>query len=80
MSQTTRERSAAPESKTPVAMSVIGGAALAAARRAWGEAALALDRAALQGFVLVASVFILVVYLVVDILYGFANPRIRHQR
>lgn len=34
------------------------------------------DYPALQGFVLVASVFILVVYLVVDILYELADPRI----
>lgn len=34
------------------------------------------DYPALQGFVLVASAFILVVYLVVDILYELADPRI----
>ena len=32
---------------------------------------------ALQGFVLLASAFILLVYLVVDILYELADPRIR---
>ena len=35
------------------------------------------DYPALQGFVLVAAVFILLVYLVVDILYELADPRIQ---
>jgi ABC-type dipeptide/oligopeptide/nickel transport system permease component len=35
------------------------------------------DYAALQGFVLLASVFILVVYLVVDVLYEMVDPRIQ---
>jgi peptide/nickel transport system permease protein len=30
----------------------------------------------LQGFVLVAAAFILIVYTVVDVLYGIADPRI----
>jgi peptide/nickel transport system permease protein len=34
------------------------------------------DYAALQGFVLLASVFILLVYLAVDIIYELADPRI----
>jgi peptide/nickel transport system permease protein len=29
------------------------------------------------GFVLVAAAFILVVYMIVDILYAFADPRIK---
>jgi ABC-type dipeptide/oligopeptide/nickel transport system permease component len=51
---------------------------------AWGgqgqyavQAVVNSDYAALQGFVLVASAFILLVYLVVDILYELADPRIR---
>jgi len=35
------------------------------------------DYSALQGFVLLASVFILLVYLVSDILYELTDPRIR---
>jgi peptide/nickel transport system permease protein len=35
------------------------------------------DYPALQGFILVAAVFVLLVYLVVDILYELADPRIR---
>lgn len=35
------------------------------------------DYPALQGFILVAAAFILVVYLIVDILYELADPRIR---
>ena len=35
------------------------------------------DYPALQGFVLVAAGFILIVYLVVDILYELADPRIK---
>jgi len=35
------------------------------------------DYAAVQGFVLVASAFVLIVYSVADILYELADPRIR---
>jgi ABC-type dipeptide/oligopeptide/nickel transport system permease component len=35
------------------------------------------DYPALQGFVLVAAGFILIVYLIVDILYELADPRIK---
>jgi ABC-type dipeptide/oligopeptide/nickel transport system permease component len=51
---------------------------------AWGglgqyavQAVVNSDYSALQGFVLLASVFILLVYLVADILYELADPRIR---
>jgi peptide/nickel transport system permease protein len=51
---------------------------------AWGglgqyavQAVINSDYSALQGFVLVASVFILLVYLVTDILYELSDPRIR---
>ena len=51
---------------------------------AWGglgqyavQAVVKSDYSALQGFVLLASVFILLVYLVADILYELADPRIR---
>jgi peptide/nickel transport system permease protein len=51
---------------------------------AWGglgqyavQAVVNSDYSALQGFVLVASAFVLLVYLVTDILYEFTDPRIR---
>jgi ABC-type dipeptide/oligopeptide/nickel transport system permease component len=63
---------------------LLGAAVLVETLFAWGglgqyavQAVINSDYAALQGFVLVASAFILIVYLVVDILYELADPRIR---
>jgi ABC-type dipeptide/oligopeptide/nickel transport system permease component len=63
---------------------LLGAAVLVETLFAWGglgqyavQAVVNSDYAALQGFVLVASTFILLVYLVVDILYELADPRIR---
>ena len=63
---------------------LLGAAVLVETLFAWGglgqyavQAVVNSDYAALQGFVLVASAFILLVYLVVDILYELADPRIR---
>ena len=63
---------------------LLGAAVLVETLFAWGglgqyavQAVVNSDYAALQGFVLVASAFILVVYLVVDILHEIADPRIR---
>lgn len=62
---------------------LLGAAVLVETIFSWGglgqyavQAVTYSDYPALQGFVLVASVFILVVYLVVDILYELADPRI----
>jgi len=63
---------------------LLGAAVLVETLFAWGglgqyavQAVVNSDYAALQGFVLVASAFILLVYLVVDILYEVADPRIQ---
>ncbi len=63
---------------------LLGAAVLVETIFAWGglgqyavQAVVNSDYPALQGFVLVAAVFILVVYLVVDILYELADPRIQ---
>jgi ABC-type dipeptide/oligopeptide/nickel transport system permease component len=63
---------------------LLGAAVLVETLFAWGglgqyavQAVVNSDYSALQGFVLLASVFILLVYLVADILYEFADPRIR---
>lgn len=63
---------------------LLGAAVLVETIFAWGglgqyavQAVINSDYPALQGFVLVASAFILVVYLVVDILYELADPRIQ---
>ncbi len=63
---------------------LLGAAVLVETLFAWGglgqyavQAVINSDYAALQGFVLVASAFILLVYLLVDILYELADPRIR---
>jgi ABC-type dipeptide/oligopeptide/nickel transport system permease component len=63
---------------------LLGAAVLVETIFAWGglgqyavQAVVNSDYPALQGFVLVASAFILVVYMVVDILYEFADPRIK---
>lgn len=62
---------------------LLGAAVLVETIFSWGglgqyavQAVTYSDYPALQGFVLVASAFILVVYLVVDILYELADPRI----
>lgn len=62
---------------------LLGAAVLVETIFSWGglgqyavQAVTFSDYPALQGFVLVASVFILIVYLVVDILYELADPRI----
>jgi peptide/nickel transport system permease protein len=63
---------------------LLGAAVLVETIFAWGglgqyavQAVINSDYAALQGFVLVASAFILIVYSVADILYELADPRIR---
>ncbi|WP_371437550.1 ABC transporter permease [Polaromonas sp.] len=62
---------------------LLGAAVLVETIFAWGglgqyavSAVMNSDYPALQGFVLVASAFILVVYTLVDVLYGLADPRI----
>ncbi|WP_051511984.1 ABC transporter permease [Skermanella stibiiresistens] len=63
---------------------LLGAAVLVETIFSWGglgqyavQAVMNSDYPALQGFILVASAFILVVYLVVDILYELVDPRIR---
>lgn len=63
---------------------LLGAAVLVETIFSWGglgqyavQAVINSDYPALQGFVLVAAAFILVVYLVVDILYELADPRIK---
>lgn len=63
---------------------LLGAAVLVETIFSWGglgqyavQAVMNSDYPALQGFVLVAAAFILIVYLVVDILYELADPRIR---
>jgi peptide/nickel transport system permease protein len=63
---------------------LLGAAVLVETIFSWGglgqyavQSVINSDYPALQGFVLVASAFILVVYLIVDILYELADPRIR---
>ena len=62
---------------------LLGAAVLVETIFAWGglgqyavSAVMNSDYPALQGFVLVAAAFILIVYTVVDVLYGMADPRI----
>jgi len=62
---------------------LLGGAVLVETIFSWNgvgqyavQAVVRSDYAALQGFVLLASVFILLVYLAVDIIYELADPRI----
>ncbi len=62
---------------------LLGSAVLVETIFAWGglgqyavSAVTNSDYPALQGFVLVAAAFILIVYTVVDVLYGIADPRI----
>jgi ABC-type dipeptide/oligopeptide/nickel transport system permease component len=63
---------------------LLGAAVLVETIFAWGglgqyavQAVVNSDYPALQGFVLVAAAFILIVYMVVDMLYEFADPRIK---
>jgi len=63
---------------------LLGAAVLVETIFSWGglgqyavQAVINSDYPALQGFVLVAAAFILIVYLVVDILYELADPRIK---
>lgn len=63
---------------------LLGAAVLVETLFSWGglgqyavQAVINSDYAALQGFVLVSSAFILIVYSVADILYEIADPRIR---
>ncbi|RZI55873.1 MAG: ABC transporter permease, partial [Zymomonas sp.] len=63
---------------------LLGAAVLVETIFSWGglgqyavQAVMSSDYPALQGFILVAAAFILVVYLVVDILYELADPRIK---
>ncbi len=63
---------------------LLGAAVLVETIFAWGglgqyavQAVVNSDYPALQGFVLVAAAFILIVYMIVDILYEFADPRIK---
>ncbi|SHO66602.1 peptide/nickel transport system permease protein [Pseudoxanthobacter soli DSM 19599] len=63
---------------------LLGAAVLVETIFSWGglgqyavQAVMNSDYPALQGFILVAAAFILVVYLVVDILYELADPRIK---
>jgi peptide/nickel transport system permease protein len=63
---------------------LLGAAVLVETIFSWGgigqyavQAVVNSDYPALQGFVLVAAAFILIVYLIVDILYELADPRIQ---
>ncbi|WP_207762098.1 ABC transporter permease [Arboricoccus pini] len=63
---------------------LLGAAVLVETIFSWGglgqyavQAVMNSDYPALQGFILVAAAFILVVYLIVDILYELVDPRIR---
>ena len=63
---------------------LLGAAVLVETIFSWGglgqyavQAVINSDYPALQGFVLVAAAFILIVYLVVDTLYELADPRIQ---
>jgi peptide/nickel transport system permease protein len=63
---------------------LLGAAVVVETIFAWGglgeyavQAVVNSDYPALQGFVLVASTFIVLVYLAVDILYELADPRIQ---
>lgn len=63
---------------------LLGAAVLVETIFAWGglgqyavQAVVNSDYPALQGFVLVAAAFILIVYMVVDVLYELADPRIK---
>ncbi|MCQ4634932.1 ABC transporter permease [Shinella sp. CPCC 100929] len=91
LSERTIVRSALRNSLPPIITLVgflfgflLGAAVLVETIFSWGglgqyavQAVINSDYAALQGFVLVAAAFILVVYLVVDILYELADPRIK---
>jgi peptide/nickel transport system permease protein len=62
---------------------LLGGAVLIENIFAWGgigqyavQAVVNSDYAAMQGFVLVAAAFTLIVYLIVDLLYLAVDPRI----
>ncbi len=62
---------------------LLGAAVLVETIFSWGglgqyavQAVVNSDYSALQGFILFAAAFILVVYLIVDIIYGLADPRI----
>ncbi|MDQ1195061.1 ABC transporter permease [Agrobacterium sp. SORGH_AS 787] len=63
---------------------LLGAAVLVETIFSWGglgqyavQAVMSSDYPALQGFILVAAAFILIVYLIVDILYELADPRIK---
>lgn len=63
---------------------LLGSAVLVETIFSWGglgqyavQAVINSDYPALQGFILVAAAFVLIVYLIVDILYELADPRIR---
>ncbi len=91
LSERTIVRSALRNSLPPIITLVgflfgflLGAAVLVETIFSWGglgqyavQAVINSDYPALQGFVLVAAAFILVVYLVVDILYELADPRIK---
>ena len=91
LSQRTIVRNALRNSLPPIITLVgflvgflLGAAVLVETIFSWGglgqyavQAVTYSDYPALQGFVLVAAVFILLVYLVVDILYELADPRIQ---
>jgi peptide/nickel transport system permease protein len=91
LSEQTIIRSALRNSLPPVITLVgflfgflLGAAVLVETIFSWGglgqyavQAVTNSDYPALQGFVLVAAAFILVVYLIVDILYELADPRIK---
>jgi len=64
---------------------LLGGAVLTESIFGWGgvgqyatESILFTDYSAIQGFVLLASTFSLLVYLVVDVLYSIFDPRIEY--
>jgi ABC-type dipeptide/oligopeptide/nickel transport system permease component len=63
---------------------LVGGAVLVETIFAWGgigqyavQALQTADYAAIQGFVLVTATFVLVVNLVVDVVYGIVDPRVK---
>ena len=64
---------------------LLGGAVLIENIFSWGgigqysvESILATDYNAIQGFVLVATTFSLLIYLVVDLLYFLVDPRLEY--
>ena len=92
LSQVTRLRYAFRNASPPIVTFIgirfvylLGGAVLMEKVFAWGgvgqyavQSVVNSDYAAIQGFVLVASVFTLLVYLFVDVIHMWLDPRVSH--